>query len=724
MRDSWTICVLVLVVFCDISDSQFVRPTSKSIFYNADRIRTSNTRDYVNLHMLEVAEVTEASHGQNLRSSVDSVRSSMKAMTARKCSSRDIYRTLDAECNNLLHPSWGTPMRKLLRVLTPQYDDGRGRPRHYRGMASALPSTREVSGSCHPSDSSTTRDLEFSNMAMQWGQFLDHDITGTPEANKTKECCTDHSANGTHPDYYTGGECYPINIMPNDRYFRNPCMEFRRSMPAEQYERREQMNIITAYIDASQIYGSSTQEMTESRSFHGGLLKSGEHDMLLRNTTIKRPCLKSDSNSCFFSGDVRVNEFPSLTSLHTVFHREHNRIARNLAVINPHWDDESLFQETRKIIAAAMQVISYEEYLPIVLGRRGMRRYDLDTPYRYNPHVNPEIINSFATAAYRFGHSMIDRTLKTLRNPRHKIDQMYFRPSFNLNQNGKGLDSLIEGIIQSPCQKSDRFFTLGVTDHLFQDFPTTGISFDLAARNIQRGRDHGLPPYVAFHNFASQYYPELSRGPFVRNQDPNSPMFANMGEASHPNSDYLTHIGSSINRRRPFSPPERAQTYRPVFTPPTRQPFGFRYGSVRGKRAVGAGPPRAALSYQCLRTYKNRYEDVDLFVGGMSEDPVDGGMVGPTFAAIMGRQFKNLRHSDRFWYETPDTRIGFTSAQINELKKIALSRILCDNTHIPHIQRNVFKVPSQGNPVLDCRSAAIPVINLNLWKENVFVVGK
>ncbi|XP_046580896.1 peroxidase-like [Haliotis rubra] len=107
----------------------------------------------------------------------------------------------------------------------------------------------------------------------------------------------------------------------------------------------------------------------------------------------------------------------------------------------------------------------------------------------------------------------------------------------------------------------------------------------------------------------------------------------------------------------------------------------------------------------------------------MSEKPVDGGMVGPTFAAIIGRQFKNLRHSDRFWYETPDERIGFTPAQINELKKITLSRILCDNTHIPHIQKDVFKVPSQWNRVLDCRSAAIPVLNLSLWKENVFVVS-
>ena len=65
------------------------------------------------------------------------------------------------------------------------------------------------------------------------------------------------------------------------------------------------------------------------------------------------PCLHNHS---FFSGDSRANEQPGLTVFHTVWVREHNRLATQLAYLNPHWDDERLYQEARKIVVAEMQV--------------------------------------------------------------------------------------------------------------------------------------------------------------------------------------------------------------------------------------------------------------------------------------------------------------------------------------------------------------------------------
>ena len=53
-------------------------------------------------------------------------------------------------------------------------------------------------------------------------------------------------------------------------------------------------------------------------------------------------------------------------------------------------------------------------------------------------------------------------------------------------------------------------------------------------------------------------------------------------------------------------------------------------------------------------------DDIDLFPGGMVETLVPGGLVGPTFACIIARQFRNSKIGDRFWYERPDTVTGFT----------------------------------------------------------------
>lgn len=84
--------------------------------------------------------------------------------------------------------------------------------------------------------------------------------------------------------------------------------------------------------------------------------------------TVLRPRRLILTPLCLSLGDLRVNLHPHLAIMHTLWLREHNRIVEKLALLNPHWDDDTLYQEARKIVIAEIQHITYDEWLPLVLG--------------------------------------------------------------------------------------------------------------------------------------------------------------------------------------------------------------------------------------------------------------------------------------------------------------------------------------------------------------------
>ena len=157
---------------------------------------------------------------------------------------------------------------------------------------------------------------------------------------------------------------------------------------------------------------------TEMRS-RKNLLPSEEHPL-------ENECRSSSANlHCFKGGDSRTNEQPGLTAMHTLWFREHNRIVSHLGAHNPHWNDERLFHEARKIVGAEMQHITYNEWLPLILGDKVMQVFNLqllrrDFYFGYNDSVNPSSANAFATAAFRFGHSLIPSQLNRC-NKQHKM---------------------------------------------------------------------------------------------------------------------------------------------------------------------------------------------------------------------------------------------------------------------------------------------------------------
>lgn len=167
---------------------------------------------------------------------------------------------------------------------------------------------------------------------------------------------------------------------------------------------------MTPYLDGSAIYSSNPRTSDNARIFRNGLLLFG------KGPPMRDTCFRgSISSNCIRAGDARSGEQPGLLAMHHVFVTEHNQIALELAELNPHWSDEKIYQETRRIIGAIIQHITYREFLPLVLGDEVCKLFDLDLMksgyyQKYSNRVNPGIANSFAASAFRFGHSLVQGT--------------------------------------------------------------------------------------------------------------------------------------------------------------------------------------------------------------------------------------------------------------------------------------------------------------------------
>ena len=219
---------------------------------------------------------------------------------------------------------------------------------------------------------------------------------------------------------------------------------------------------------------------------------------------------QSNSGVPFFvAGDVRVNEHAALAVMHTIWMRKHNRIVAALAKINPCWDDERLYQEGRKIVGAMMQVITYKEFLPLLLGEKGYNTFV--GPYKgYSYTVDAAIPNAFASAAYRFGHSLVnpqfarlDKDYKPLPVGPLELRDSFFNPLQYFVSGGT--DPILRGLLKDKSREMDEFLTKVLTTELF---PPEGhkLGHDLAARNIQRGREHGIQSYRHYEKYCYELY--------------------------------------------------------------------------------------------------------------------------------------------------------------------------------------------------------------------------
>ena len=390
------------------------------------------------------------------------------------------FESIDGSGNNLMHLNWGSTGIQLLREAPASYSDGISSP-----AGANRPSARAISDAIAAADpNGTTNDRNLSAFVYAWGQFIDHDldltVNGSPAeafnvAVPVGDQFFDPEKTGTQLIFLNRSQYDPTSGTSTD----NP---------------RQQINSITAWIDGSMIYGSDTVRAAALRTFSGGQLKTSAGHLLPFNTdglaNANDAHLVSD-DQLFLAGDVRADENIELTSLQTLFVREHNRIAAALAAKNPTLTDEQLYQLDRRQVIAEIQAITYNEFLPALLGRNALDRYS-----GYDPTVNPGIANEFSTAAFRLGHSMLGDDVEFLDNNGNDVRDAlplanaFFNPDV---VEATGIDPILKYLASDRAQEIDNQVVDGVRNFLFG--PPGAGGFDLASLNIQRGRDHGLADY-------------------------------------------------------------------------------------------------------------------------------------------------------------------------------------------------------------------------------------
>ena len=193
-------------------------------------------------------------------------------------------------------------------------------------------------------------------------------------------------------------------------------------------------------------------------------------------------------NDLYVSGDVRVNENSALTTLHTLFLREHNYQVDHLTTLyeaaGMHLTKDQIFNAAKMVVEGEYQHIINKEFVPAMIGHE-------IKDSKFDPHANPTVTLEFATAAYRFGHSMLSDSIERLNaDGTHAKDltlgDAFINP-YELNDTiGNNMQGIVAGLHDKVAQNIDEHFVDTVRNGLL------GASDDLMARNIERGRDHGM----------------------------------------------------------------------------------------------------------------------------------------------------------------------------------------------------------------------------------------
>lgn len=484
-----------------------------------------------------------------------------------------------------------TPDRPaLIRLTEARYGDGLGTP--FGGIDPVL-----ISNGLFDQTGEMPNADGLSNLFVAWGQFMDHDLSLSPE---------------NHAEIIAA----PGLVAPLER------SEVAEGTGID--SPRLPVNAITWQIDASNVYGSTSDRTDDLRSFEGGKMRMGDDttsDKGLMPDADPDSFMAGDITSddpVFLAGDVRANENPALSAVHTVMVREHNYWAERLAQEHPDWTDDQLFAGARQIVEFTLQKITYDEWLPHLIGDAA----GPDTGY--DPSVDGQVAVEFSTAAFRFGHTMVSSTQErqnedgsTAEGGNLDIRNAFFNPDIIKDF---GIDAILRGQAGSAAQEVD---TKVIDDlNFFLQTPGGLTGFSLVGLNLLRGQDHGLQSYI----------------------DTRAALIGDIDPAALDPADF------SIITSDPAQQAALAAIYPSI-------------------------------------------HDVELWVGGLSEDAIDGTQFGPLFTFIVGDQFARTRAADETFGDL-DPALG--DAIIAEVRSTSLQKVILRNTDIDTLQDDPFIMAARG----------------------------
>ncbi|KAI8847800.1 heme peroxidase [Chytridium lagenaria] len=276
--------------------------------------------------------------------------------------------------NNRMNPTWGAVGTPYIRMVPPTYG-----PNQSPG-GSTRPNARLISNQLFSKSPFLYSNKNVTDFLPNWGLLLHMDVMVT-ERNQSDP----FHIPVTSPDpFFNPAGLSNISISMNRSV--HIAVDATRNL-------RVHVNSVSSFIDGSSLYGLTNETAMSMRSFRDGLLKS-------QNFSTGEFPVKT-TGGMFLFPLMDANRTPQILAIHIVLLREHQRRAREIKAVYPNWSDEQIYQRARRWVIAIIQKITYEQYLPVVLGEP-LARYTA-----YNDTINPQADIFFTNVAMRYGHSAI-----------------------------------------------------------------------------------------------------------------------------------------------------------------------------------------------------------------------------------------------------------------------------------------------------------------------------